>query len=228
MGYRRNMSKMHQGLTLWHERWAQGRIGFHRSEINDHLLRHADTLPKGSPRVLVPLCGKSIDMHWLVSQGASVNGVELVQAAIDDFWAEADVVPQQTQNGALTQTAHGELSILQADIFAVTPEHLGLVDAVYDRAALIAIPPGEQSRYARHILSLVRPGGVILLLTYDMPLPPEQGPPFSVHPDRVPELYSEATEVSLLETVMHNHETEPKLLKRGVAWAREGIWRIVR
>ena len=103
-----------------------------------------------------------------------------------------------------------------------------MVDAVYDRAALIAIPLDEQPRYARHILSLVRPGGVILLLTYDLPRPPEQGPPFSVPPDRVPELYADATELSLLETVMHNQETEPKLIQRGVEWARECIWRIVR
>ena len=222
------MSKTPPVSTLWHERWAEGRIGFHRPDVNAHLLTHADILPKDSPRVLVPLCGKSIDMHWLVSQGASVTGVELVQAAIDELWAEAATAPQQTRNGDLPQTAHGELSILQADIFDVTTAHLGLVDAVYDRAALIAIPPEAQPRYASHTLSLLRPGGVILLLTYDLPLPPEQGPPFSVHPDRVPALYAEASEVSLMETVMHNQETEPRLVKRGVEWARECIWRIVR
>jgi thiopurine S-methyltransferase len=220
------MSEWNEGLTLWNERWAEDRIGFHREEVNEHLLKHADALLDGAGRVLVPLCGKSVDMVWLAEQGVEVVGVEFVDQAIQAFWEAQGVTPQTDSLHAFTRTSHGPITLLHGDIFDLQEAHSGTIDAIYDRAALIAIPAQLQQRYASHLLRLLRPGGQMLLLTYDMPLPPEQGPPYSVHPDRVPELFSAAARLTCLETVMLNVETEPKLLRRGVEWARVCAWRI--
>lgn len=48
---------------FWQQRWQEERIGFHKSDVNPELIKHfsALALPFGS-RVLVPLCGKSVDM----------------------------------------------------------------------------------------------------------------------------------------------------------------------
>ncbi len=213
-----------KGLTLWHDRWSEGRIGFHRDSVNAHLQAHADALLAGTQRVLVPLCGKSVDMPWLVQQGVEVVGVELVPRAVEQFCQDQKEPLTRVDRAGLPAWTDGLLTILQGDILAVGTEHTGTVDAIYDRAALIAMPPDDQQRYADHLFELLAPGGRMLLLTYDMPLPATQGPPFSVHPDRVPELFSSFSDITELSTTMLNPQTEPKLAKRGVSWAREVVW----
>ena len=65
---------------FWLQRWQENNIAFHRSEANPLLVTHfkALGLAKGS-RVFVPLCGKTKDIAWLLSQGYSVEGAELSQ-----------------------------------------------------------------------------------------------------------------------------------------------------
>jgi len=77
---------------FWHKRWQEKRTGFHQSEVNPLLIKHfsALRLPIGS-RVLVPLCGKSVDMMWLVNEGYNVVGVELVETAVQDFFTEQNI-----------------------------------------------------------------------------------------------------------------------------------------
>ncbi len=222
------MSTWNQGLTLWHDRWAEGRIGFHRDAVNAHLQGHADLLLDGATRVLVPLCGKSLDIPWLADRGVEVVGVELVDKAVDAFWSAMDEEPEREVLPDFSRTTSGGITMLQGDIFKLLPGHTGTLDAIYDRAALIAIPPDQQHAYVDHLMGLLRPGGRMLLLTYDMPLPPQKGPPFSVTPQRIPDLFKTAASIQCLETVMLSPETDPKLKSRGVDWAREGVWMITR
>lgn len=88
--------------AFWHERWARNEIGFHLGEVNPYLLRHWPSLalPNGA-RVLVPLCGKSLDMAWLVEQGFTVVGVELSEKAVRAFL---------TSNGWCRRWSGAELS----------------------------------------------------------------------------------------------------------------------
>jgi len=157
-----------------------------------------------------------------------VVGVEFVDTAVQAFWDGLGVTPQTDEFHGFIRSTHGPITLLQGDIFHLQETHTGTIDAIYDRAGIIAIPPDQQERYAGHMLRLLKPGGQMLLISYDMPLPPEQGPPFSIHPDKMPALFAAASEVSCLQTLMLTPEEEPKLIKRGAAWAREGVWRIER
>ena len=71
-------------LDQWIERWREGRTGWHEVDGSALLRRHWPRLVRGS-RVLVPLCGKSVDMLWLASQGLEVTGVELSEIAARAF-----------------------------------------------------------------------------------------------------------------------------------------------
>ena len=83
--------------AFWLQRWQEGQIGFHRSDVMPLLEKHWPSLqlPAGS-RVLVPLCGKSLDMHWLAAQGHRVLGVELSPLAVTQFFEEAGLTPVRT------------------------------------------------------------------------------------------------------------------------------------
>jgi thiopurine S-methyltransferase len=215
-------------LSIWHDRWMEGRIGFHREAVNPHLVLHGPTILQGAQRVLVPLCGKTVDMPWLAQQGVDVVGVELVGAAIEAFWREQELSPQVDSLDSFTRSSHDRITLLQGNVFDLSSVHVGTFDAIYDRAALIANPPELQAPYVAQMFSLLKPGGCILLLSYDMPVPPEKGPPFSVDPDRVAELFVQASSVECLSSTKLTPEEEPRLLGRGVPWARECVWRIAR
>lgn len=175
----------------WLERWAENAIGFHQPDINSHLQAfwHELGLAPGS-RVLVPLCGKSLDMLWLLSQGHEVLGVELSPTAVAAFFEENDLRPTVRQVGAFQHWQAGELSILCGDFFQLTPDELRGVSAVYDRASLVALPPAMRRRYADHLAATIAPGVPILLVTVDYPQDERDGPPFSVSEDEVRALYA--------------------------------------
>ena len=209
--------------TNWKQSWQDGKIGFHLSNTNPslqeyaHLLEHAET-------ILVPLCGKTLDMHFLHQKGHAVIGVDLVSKAIHDFFQEWGVQPQTVKN----LSRHEQITLINDNIFAVQPQNIPIIDGVFDRAALVALPTSIRPQYAAHILSLLKDGGTLLLITYDMPRPQEQGPPFAVRQEDVPRLFSQATSVELLKEIYNTPKEEPRLTSRNLAWSKEHIWHITK
>src|SRR5690606_40305132 len=56
----RGAHPMHE--DFWRARWQRNEIGFHLTQVNPWLQRHWEAA--AGARVLVPLCGKSLDMAW--------------------------------------------------------------------------------------------------------------------------------------------------------------------
>ncbi len=176
--------------SFWIERWAEGRIGFHEGKPNHFLERHADRLT-GARRVLVPLCGKAVDLAFLAARGHEVVGVELVEDAVRQFFAEHGVTPAVTPRGAFVQYTAGAITIFAGDWFGTDAALLGPIDAVYDRAALIAMPPALRARYVNHQRTLAG-DAPILLVTLEYPQEVMEGPPFAVLEDEVRRLHAPA------------------------------------
>ncbi len=164
---------------FWASRWREGRIGFHEGRPNALLEKHLSRLGAGR-RVLVPLCGKAEDLAFLASRGHRVVGVELVEDAVRAFFAERGLTPTVTPRGPFVEYAVGDVALFAGDFFAATPELLGPLDALYDRAALIALPPAMRGPYVAHLLSLLPAGTPGLVITLEYPQEKMQGPPFSV------------------------------------------------
>src|SRR4051812_24064773 len=94
----------------WLKRWREGRTGFHLTDFNPLLTAHSAVF-NDATRVLVPLCGKSADLEWLVTRGYVVVGVELVELAAQAFFAERDLAPKRRQDGDFVVYEHGNLAI---------------------------------------------------------------------------------------------------------------------
>ena len=74
---------------FWHERWEKDEIGFHQHDFNRHMQEFIDCLGvQAGDNVLVPLCGKSLDMLWLADHGYRVTGIEISELAVRDFFAD--------------------------------------------------------------------------------------------------------------------------------------------
>jgi thiopurine S-methyltransferase len=176
---------------FWQERWRAGQIGFHEGRPNSFLERYAARLGSGR-RVLVPLCGKSVDLAYLAGLGHDVVGVELVEDAVAAFFAEHGLTPTVARDEAFVRYQAGGITILAGDVFATSAGVLGPIDALYDRAALVALPADLRARYALHLRGLLTAGTPGLLVTLEYPQEAMAGPPFSVGEDEVRGLFAGA------------------------------------
>lgn len=177
---------------FWGDAWRQGKIGFHEGKPNHFLARHRAHLGDRS-RVLVPMCGKAEDLMFLAAAGTgehTVVGVELIEDAVKLFFTEHGLTPAVTTHPHHVAYRHGALTIFAGDYFAITPELTGRCTALYDRAALIALPPELRARYVEHTRRLLAPEVPALLVTLEYDQARFTGPPFSVPEAEVRALYA--------------------------------------
>ncbi|MBA3822180.1 MAG: thiopurine S-methyltransferase [Deltaproteobacteria bacterium] len=179
-------------VAFWRARWQERRIGFHEGRPNTYLERHVGRL-EGARRVLVPLCGKADDLAFLAARGHEVVGVELVETALQEFCEEHGLTPTRTEHDGFVDYAAGSIRLYAGDMFATTRELLGPFDAIYDRAALVALPPELRVRYVAHLRALAAPGTRVLAITFEYPQAQAAGPPFSVEESELRTLYAGAT-----------------------------------
>jgi thiopurine S-methyltransferase len=201
---------------FWNERWTAGQIGFHKSSANDLLAAHHEVVLRGHQRVYVPLCGKSLDLIWLRDHGHDVVGCEFVGSAIEAFFTEQFPEVKRLQARYPTVIVHESsgVRIIEGDAFAVdTFATGGLVDAVWDRAALVAIDPANRERYVEALLRVLRPRGVILLVTFSYDQQKLAGPPWSVSDDEVTRLFGATCTIERL--LQRDEPPGPKFVEAG-------------
>ena len=207
----------------WLDRWEQGDIGFHQSTINPYLQEywHRLHLARGS-EVLIPLCGKSRDMLWLLERGHDVLGVEFSQFAAEAFFSENSLTPQRIPSDKFIHLEANGLRILCGDFFDLDKNDVAKINAVYDRAALIALPSERRERYVAHLLNILPPHVQILLITLDYPDTEMSGPPFSVSLDEVVALYRLHANIKVLaqQDVLAQN---PRFQERGLSRLQENI-----
>jgi len=206
---------------FWHQRWQRNEIGFHQEEVNLHLREYWPQV--GAPdagTVFVPLCGKSNDMLWLREGGHPVIGVELSPLAVEAFFRDNGLEATRQPGERYECWTAGESTLLCGDYFALKPEDVAGVAAVYDRASLIALPPDMRTRYANQLIELFKGRVPVLLVTLEYPEEQMQGPPFCVHEDEVRRLYGAHYDISCL--VEHDVLADnPHLRGKGIDFLTE-------
>ncbi|MBL4894346.1 MAG: thiopurine S-methyltransferase [Emcibacter sp.] len=185
---------------FWIKKWEELDIAFHENEANPLLVKHFKelSLPPGS-RLFIPLCGKTLDISWLLSKGYSVAGAELSEKAIGQLFADLEVVPKISKIGELKHYSAKNIDIYVGDIFNLTRSILGPVDGIYDRAALVALPEDTRRRYAKHLIELTDKSPQLLIcFLYDQSL--LDGPPFSITNEEVERHYGDKYDLNLIES----------------------------
>ncbi|MBK5939314.1 thiopurine S-methyltransferase [Halochromatium roseum] len=213
---------------FWLNRWQRSELGWHEDEINRHLAEHWPRLelPKGTA-VLVPLCGKSLDMLWLASCGHRVLGVDISPLAAEQFFAENQLKPRIEVRGAFQYYQVDEISVMIGDFFDLRPQQVAGIAAVYDRASLIALPPDMRPRYVRHLATLLPPGVRSLLITLEYDQSRMKGPPFAVDEPEVRTLFEPNFQVETL-SVFDALAESPRFRARGLDVLDERVYQLRR
>lgn len=184
---------------FWHQMWAQPQQGFHQPHPNEFLTNHWRALGlQGDETVLVPLCGKSIDMLWLAQQGHHVLGVELSQKALDAFVLEHQLNAQPLKHPLFQGYETAALQLFGGDFFKLSAEDCANVKAFYDRAALVALPPTMREQYVAHLKAVCPANVTGLLVVMDYDQAAMSGPPFAVSDAEVERLLAKDFELQKL------------------------------
>jgi thiopurine S-methyltransferase len=213
---------------FWLERWREARTGFHQDAPTPLLLKHwpAVGAAPGS-RVFVPLAGKSLDMAWFASQGYRVLGAELSPLAVAQFFESQGVEPAIETAADGVHHIAGPIELVQGDVFALDADLIAGCAAVFDRAAIIALPPEMRERYIREVYGRLPSGCRGLLITLEYPQQEKAGPPFSVAEDEVRALFEGEWRVTLLER-REILEQQPNFQAEGVTALATVVYRLER
>jgi len=206
--------------SYWRRRWREGRTGFHLTEPHRHLVRYFPEIAGSVSReVLVPLCGKSVDLLWLRDQGHRVTGVEIAPEACTQFLAENSLTATPRDEWKFRVWSLPGLTLLEGDFFSFERDDF---DIVWDRAALVALPAESRPAYAERLVERLLPGGSILLVTVEYDPSEMEGPPFSVPAAEIAELFGAyRPELLLEESQEFEGEARPEL-----TWLKQRVHRI--
>jgi len=171
--------------------------------------------------VLIPLCGKSLDLAHLARQKHAVSqvvGVEGIPKAIHEFSHEhPDLNLHQLQessssssSGKFIQYVGTNIVILNGDLFDLDETVTnGRFDAIFDRGSLVAIQPTLREQYINIMRQLLAPGGRILLSVFERRSGTDEdrtGPPFSVSESDMHQLYGTQSWVESVTLLDDNGE----------------------
>jgi len=195
------MSLLKMDPEFWLQKWQQKDIAFHQKAANSLLVSCFNQLDlAGGSRVFLPLCGKTPDIGWLLANGYRVAGAELSEIAVTELFQELGIAPNISAAGKLKHYAADKIDIFVGNIFDLTATELGTIDAIYDRAALVALPDSMRTQYAKHLLRITD-GAPQLAICFEYEQALVAGPPFSIDRKEMNRLYADIYQLQCVESI---------------------------
>jgi thiopurine S-methyltransferase len=221
---------------FWHECWKNKNLGFNQKSFNIFLKNFFQELSLDSnASILVPLCGKSIDLLWLLKQGYQVTGVELSPLAIKEFFEEHKIPFTKGSIGPYIswQAVDKNLLLLEGnffDLFSLSKKefkesHLQTLSAIYDRASLVALPKPMRIDYYHTLKKLLNPSTSLFLITVEYDQSKVDGPPFSVPEQEIREFLGENFAIKIRHTETQK-SLSPRFLGQGVTSLKSKIYQL--
>ncbi|GAA6134803.1 thiopurine S-methyltransferase [Oceaniserpentilla sp. 4NH20-0058] len=211
---------------FWLSKWQKNEIGFHLAKPHPWLVEFWPRFTQDSTakNVFIPLCGKTLDIDYLLQKGHNITANELSEDAIKAMFERIQLSPSITKwAGGLCYQAEN-ITVYVGDFFKLDERHIHDIDVVYDRAAIIALPPLMRKDYSQHIMALTLGAQqCVITLDYDQAL--MSGPPFSVTQIELEQHYANNYDI---EPIKHNDiiEHEPKFKQNGLPYLMQGLYRL--
>ena len=203
---------------FWLEKWRVGQIGFHRDLVHGRLAQYFDQFNlKPGEVVFVPLCGKTLDIAWLLDKGVRVIGVELSLLAVEQLFEELGETPKVRECRDFQVYEMENLKVYQGDFFGLNSEDVGGINGIYDRAAMVALPDEMRKRYAKHLAEITgRAPQLLITFSYDQSV--MEGPPFAVLEEEVRQHYEGFYEIKSLVSANLEGGLKGKVTALEEAW----------
>jgi len=210
--------------NLWKELYANQTTSWHLTEKNPTLVKYENRLLEGRKdgkmTILVPFCGKSVDMKHFYLAGHTVFGIDCCIEAIIGFFQEQeleyDKVPMSNGKDYYYATKDRRLILLHTNFYTLDDEMInGKIDAVWDRGGFVAIDGVEQELYIKTIRKLMADDFRYLLLVVEYDKSQLNSFPYPQPEEKVRKFYDWATVEKLASWPM-SEKRSPRLSKLDV------------
>lgn len=207
---------------FWLTAWNEGRTRFHRDAFNSNLVKFLPSFKiNANSEVLVPLCGKTLDLIYLSNAGHKVTGVEFSEIAAKSFFEENKLDYTIDISEKFKIFKSGNITILNGSLFDLD-KNLKF-DFVYDRASIVALPLELREKYYTNISNHLNKNAKILMITLDYQQDLIQGPPFSVSDSEISKHLSEKFSVELINSELVKG-INPKFEAAGLDSIKENVY----
>lgn len=171
---------------------------------------------KSDARVLVPLCGKSLDLRWLTDRGHHVTGVEVSEKALRKVMQNHPQSFSKDSSHGFTIYRSESLELWQGDFLKLPVQKIQHPDVIYDKASIVALPPKMRQSYAWKVLQLCDNQTEIIVQTFEYNQDEMSGPPFSVDKEELNRHFGHRFELTLMHEQSKLEELS-KFQQRGLS-----------
>ena len=142
----------------WNARYENQETGWDIGYAAPAICEYVDQLENKNIKILIPGCGRAYEAEYLFKQGfTQVYPMDFSENAMQEFLDRTPDFPADQW--------------LSEDFF----EHEGQYDLILEQTFFCALHPSERPHYIEHMLKLLKPGGHLAGLLFNIPL-------FSDHP----------------------------------------------
>ena len=161
-----------------------------------------NTLCPKKGRVLVPGAGRGWDAIAWAQRGHETLAVDYAQTAVGVLSAAAE--------------KHPKLSVLNIDLFELSPKSTEPFDIIYEYGCFSAIHPGRRDEYFEVWDKMLRPGGLVIAIFYPLIQSTSLGGP--PHPTSEGELMARLDGVLEVEERIKPKKSVPERLGKEEIW----------
>jgi len=148
------MNKKNKTREYWNNRYLVGKTGWDLGLPSPPLTHYIDQLVHKEKTILVPGAGNAYEVEYLIDKGfTNAYVLDISEHPLKDLKERTDLENQY---------------ILNEDFF----EHSGQYDLIFEQTFFCSFPPTVLNRegYAKQMSSLLKPGGKLVGLWFDIPL----------------------------------------------------------
>ena len=169
----------------WAQRYDEGATGWDIGYASGPLKAYIDQLTNKDLKILIPGAGNAYEAEYLHQSGFSqVDVIDIAKAPLENLLNRCPDFPEE--------------HLIHLDFF----EHTVRYDLILEQTFFCALIPEWRQRYAEHMQKLLKPGGKLVGVLFNIPLF-EDHPPFGGHETEYRKLFEAYFKIKVMETA-HN------------------------
>lgn len=145
---------------FWNKRWENNQTGWDIGMASPAITGYMETYPHKNAAILIPGCGNAHEASWLLQSG--FTNITLI-----------DIAPKAVEILKKRYANQPAIKVIQGDFFG----HQGQYDLLIEQTFFCAISPSLRPNYVAKAASLLKGGGSIVGLLFNIDFERE-GPPF--------------------------------------------------
>ncbi|KPM47822.1 methyltransferase domain-containing protein [Jiulongibacter sediminis] len=148
--------------NFWSTRYKENTTGWDLGQVSPPIEAYVDQLTNKDISILIPGCGNSHEAEHLLSAGfKKVTLVDISEVLVERLKVKFEA-----------EIAEDRCEVIHADFFDLK----GTFDLVIEQTFFCAIDPSLRQQYAQKMAELLKPGGKVAGVLFEMHKP--DGPPF--------------------------------------------------